>query len=103
MVCEVRAMHTVEVTILGQTYRLKSDREPGYMEALASKLNSKISEMAAAASTVDSVKLLTLTALNLMDQLEEKAVKQEEDLRFMEERAEKILDRLKDSLEATHA
>jgi cell division protein ZapA (FtsZ GTPase activity inhibitor) len=96
-------MHTVEVTILGQTYRLKSDKEPGYMEALASKLNAKISELAAAAPTVDSVKLLTLAALNLMDQLEEGNARQEDDLRLVEKRAEKILDRLRDALEAPHA
>ena len=93
-------MQTVEVTILGQTYRLKSDKDPVYMESLASKLNAKISELAAAAPTVDSVKLLTLTALNLMDQLEEGTARQEDDLRTTEKRAEKILDRLKEILEA---
>jgi len=96
-------MHTVEVTILGQTYRLKSDKESGYMEALASKLNSKISELAAAAPTVDSVKLLTLAALNLMDQVEEGTARQEDDLRLVEKRAEKILERLREALEAPHA
>jgi cell division protein ZapA (FtsZ GTPase activity inhibitor) len=93
-------MHTVEVTILGQTYRLKSDKDPAYMESLASKLNSRISEVASHAPTVDAVKLLTLTALNLVDRLEELEAQRGDDLRRTEERANKLLDRLNDVLEA---
>jgi len=93
-------MHTVEVTILGQTYRLKSDKDPAYMESLASKLNSRISEVASHAPTVDAFKLLTLTALNLVDRLEELEAQRGDDLRRTEERANKLLDRLNDALEA---
>jgi cell division protein ZapA len=57
----------VQVEIFGQPYRLRADEESGYVETLASYVDSRMREVARQTKAVDSLKIAVLTALNIAD------------------------------------
>jgi cell division protein ZapA len=61
--------HLVPVSIYGQTYSLRADDDPGYVEKLAEYVDSRVREVAERTRTADTTKLFVLAALNIADDL----------------------------------
>lgn len=57
----------VQVEIFGQTYRLRADEDPEYVQNLAAHVDNRMREVARQTSAVDSLKVAVLTALNIAD------------------------------------
>lgn len=57
--------HTVQVTILGQQYSLKSEASPDEVAKVVDLVNRKISEVAASGRITDSLNVAVLALLNL--------------------------------------
>lgn len=64
-----RSTTTVEVEIFGDTYLVRGDNEPEYLQELAALVDVKMSEVAAHLKTVDRTKIAVLAALNVADDL----------------------------------
>lgn len=60
--------HLVQVEIYGQSYNLRGEGETGYIQDLASYVDRKMREVSEATSTVDSLKVAILAALNIADE-----------------------------------
>ncbi|WP_305044274.1 cell division protein ZapA [Geoalkalibacter sp.] len=56
---------TVQITILGQQYALKSEAEPDEVRKVAAFVNGKIEEMAAGGKAVDTLDAAVLALLNV--------------------------------------
>lgn len=57
--------HTVQVTILGQHYTVKSEAPPEEVAKVVDFVNKKIAEVAASGRTSDSLNVAVLALLNL--------------------------------------
>ena len=62
------AEKTVEVTILGKTYELKTDGDTEIIKRAANLLNHKIEEIPKDSTTASSQTTLVLAALNLAEE-----------------------------------
>ena len=60
---------TVKVVIYNQTYNLRSDHEPDYIQELATHVDAKMNEIARQTMTVDSLRVAILAALQIADEL----------------------------------
>lgn len=58
----------VPVVIRGETYTIRAEEPPEYIESLAEFVDSKLEEIAQATGTKDDRKLAILVALNLADE-----------------------------------
>ena len=58
----------VQVEIYGQSYNLRGGGDPAYVQELAAYVDGKMSEIASGSSTVDSLKVAILAALNIADE-----------------------------------
>lgn len=58
----------IQVEIYGQSYNLRGGGDPAYIQELAAYVDSKMTEIAAGSSTVDSLKVAILAALNIADE-----------------------------------
>jgi len=56
------------VTIYGQTYHLRGNGNPTYLEELASIVDTKMREIAEATATADTLKVAILASLNIADE-----------------------------------
>ncbi|HVG28675.1 MAG TPA: cell division protein ZapA [Pyrinomonadaceae bacterium] len=61
---------SVVVRIFDQPYRLRSGRDAGYVERVATLVDGRMREVAAHMSTLDVAKIAVLAALNIADELE---------------------------------
>ena len=59
----------VHVEIFGQTYAVRAGADPGYVEQLAAYVDGQMKEVARSTSTVDSLRVAVLAALNVADEL----------------------------------
>jgi cell division protein ZapA len=57
--------HSVQVTILGQQYTVKSETPPEEVREVAAFVNEKISEVMAASKTVDTLNTALLALMNV--------------------------------------
>ena len=69
---------TIKVVIYNQTYTLRSDHDPAYVQELADYVNERMGEIARATMTVDSLRVAILAALQIADELHQ-ARKETED------------------------
>ena len=60
--------HLIQVEIFGQSYNLRGEGEVGYIQDLATYVDRRMREVADATSTVDSLKVAILAALNIADE-----------------------------------
>lgn len=58
-----------KVVIYNQTYNLRSDHDPNYIQDLAEYVDQRMNEIARATMTVDSLRVAILAALQLTDEL----------------------------------
>ncbi|MFA5384819.1 MAG: cell division protein ZapA [Eubacteriales bacterium] len=62
-------VNRVEANILGETYILKGDEAPEYMEMLAQYVNKKMRQVVALNPKLGTSKAAVLAALNIADEL----------------------------------
>ena len=60
---------SIDVEISGQKYIIKSDAEEEYIYEIADYLNKKIEEVSLTTKTVDTLNLVILAALNIVNDL----------------------------------
>ena len=91
----------VKVEIYGQSYTLGGDLDDTYVQKLARYVDEKMSAVAAATHTVDSVRVAVLAAMAIADELH--TLQQEKDQRdeTLRERAEQCLTVLERALKQT--
>jgi len=91
----------VKVEIYGQSYTLGGDLDDTYVQKLARYVDEKMSAVAAATHTVDSVRVAVLAAMAIADELH--TLQQEKDQRdeTLRERAEQCLTALERALKQT--
>ena len=58
----------VQVEIYGQRYTLKGSEDSAYVESLAAHVDKRMRELAETSSTVDSLKVAVLAAVNIADE-----------------------------------
>jgi cell division protein ZapA len=56
------------VEIFGQTYNVRGEGNPNYLEELARYVDARMREVAAEVNTVDPMKIAILAALNIADE-----------------------------------
>ncbi|MGW8181903.1 MAG: cell division protein ZapA [bacterium] len=56
------------VRIFNQTYNVRSDNEPAYIQKLAALLDNRMAEISQLTPTVDTVRVAVLAALNIADE-----------------------------------
>lgn len=64
-------MKEIQVEVYGQTYALRGELEPDYVQRLARTVDAKMRALAQQTDTLDSRRLAVLAALNLADELEQ--------------------------------
>ena len=61
--------HPHKVVIYNQAYTLRSEHDADYIQQLADHVNQRMSEIASATMTVDSLRVAILAALQIADEL----------------------------------
>ena len=90
----------VQVEIFGQSYNLKGDADPAYINELSDYVDQKMREVSSAAPTVESLKIAILAALNIADETRRQT--NERDIREKEvnEKLESLLEGLNRCLDS---
>ena len=84
-----------QVEIYGQAYNLRGDDDPAYVHELAAYVDHKMNQIAESSSTVDSLKVAILAALNIADeyhQVRREVEKQRVDIAVRTAEWERMLD-----------
>jgi cell division protein ZapA len=58
-----------EVEIFGSIYNVRGEKDPEYLQELASLVDGRMREIAQKVATVDSARIAILAALNIADEL----------------------------------
>ena len=58
-----------EVDIFGSVYNVRGEKDPEYLQELATLVDGRMREIAQQVATVDSAKIAILAALNIADEL----------------------------------
>jgi cell division protein ZapA len=72
--------HSVEITLMGRSFTIRTDDEPEHLLAAAELVQAQVDELRQLGSTVASDRLMALVALNLAGDLLNKDQGQVEDL-----------------------
>jgi len=94
-------MATVRATVevFGQRLGLRADGDADRLQELARFVDSRMREVADRASSVDTVKVAILTALNIADELfKERETDQDARQRVLERQAERLVMKLEEIL-----
>jgi len=88
------------VEIFGQRLGLRTEGDVARLEELARFVDLRMREVASRSSSVDTVKIAILTALNIADELyEERETDQDDRYYLLEQRAENLVARLDKAME----
>ena len=88
------------VEIFGQRLGLRADANEGRLQELAQFVDFRMREVADRSSSVDTVKIAILTALNIADELyQERESDQNERQIYLERKAENLVTRLEEAIE----
>jgi len=99
-------MTTVRATveIFGQRLGLRADGDAARLQELASFVDSRMREVADRSSSVDTVKVAVLTALNIADELfQERETDQDVRHKRLEEQAERLVLKLEEVMKPGEA
>jgi len=87
------------VEIFGQRLGLRSDGDASHLQELARFVDLRMREVADRSSSVDTVKIAVLTALNIADELfQERETDQDVRLKQLENKAERLVVKLEEAL-----
>ncbi len=92
-------MATVRATveIFGQRLGVRADGDPSRLQELASFVDYRMREVADRSSSVDTVKIAVLTALNIADELfQERESDQDARQQQLEKKAERLVHRIEE-------
>ncbi|MFQ5582247.1 MAG: cell division protein ZapA [Mariprofundaceae bacterium] len=64
--------HSIDVTLMGRTFTIRTDDDPEHVLTAASMVQEQVDELRTMGSTVASDRLLALVALNLAGELLQK-------------------------------
>jgi cell division protein ZapA len=98
---EQRMSSPVKVQIFGQTYTIHGELDPSYVQKLASYVDQKMSAIADATSTIDTVKVAVLAALAIADELHTSQRDRGEEEELLREQAERCLTLVERALKQT--
>ena len=90
-----RDARLTQVDIYGQSYNLRGQGEPTYIQDLAAYVDDKMNQIAKSTTTVDSLKVAILAALNIADeyhQIKREVEKQRLDIAIRTAEWERMLD-----------
>jgi cell division protein ZapA len=85
---------TMKVVIYNQTYTLRSDHDPAYVQELADYVNERMAEIARATMTVDSLRVAILAALQIADELHQSRKETEDTDREIADRSSRYAELL---------
>ena len=94
-------MTTVRATVevFGQRLGLRSDGDAAHLQEVARFVDSRMREVADRSSSVDTVKIAVLTALNIADELfQERETDQDARQQQLEKQAERLVTKLENAL-----
>jgi cell division protein ZapA len=94
-------MATVRATveIFGQRLGVRADGDPSRLQELASFVDDRMREVADRSSSVDTVKIAVLTALNIADELfQERESDQDARHKQMEKKAERLVHTIEEAM-----
>ncbi len=97
-------MATVRATveIFGQRLGLRADGDADRLQEVARFVDSRMREVADRSSSVDTVKIAVLTALNIADELfQERETDQDVRQKRLEKQAERLVDKLEEAMRPT--
>ncbi|PYP84074.1 MAG: cell division protein ZapA [Blastocatellia bacterium AA13] len=60
---------SIKVVIYNQTYTLRSDHDPAYIQELAAYVDERMNEIASGSMTVDSLRVAILAGIQIADEL----------------------------------
>lgn len=89
---------SVKVDIMGQTYTIKGDASPEYIQELAEYINVKIGEITAQNSACSPVQAAILAALNITDEYFQVKNLKTADEGIFEKKAELLISMLDEGL-----
>jgi cell division protein ZapA len=82
---------TVDVSILGQKFRIKSEESEDYVENVARYVDSKVKE-ATVGKTSASIQMVLLAAMNIADDLFRNKRESEKKIKTVEERISNMIE-----------
>ena len=88
-------MRSVEVQILGQSYSIKGDADEAYIKALAQFVDDKLKEIYRVSPSVNPLKALIMTSINIADELFKARLEQESLDKMIEEKTKVLAGLLK--------
>jgi cell division protein ZapA len=92
------------VEIFGQRLGLRSDGDAAHLQELARFVDLRMREVADRSSSVDTVKIAVLTALNIADELfQERETDQDARQQQLEKQAERLVTKLEHALGSEEA
>jgi cell division protein ZapA len=91
----------VKVQIFGQTYTIHGDLDAAYVQKLAAYVDQKMSAIADATATIDTVKVAVLAALAMADELHTMQRDHGETDALLREQAERCLTLVERALKQT--
>lgn len=62
-----KTKRTVEVSIMGQKFLVRSDSDENYVERVAEFVNSKVAEITSKSKSIPSLNVIILAAMNIAD------------------------------------
>lgn len=90
---------TIEIEIFGSVYRVRSDREPEYLEEVAAIVDSRMREISKHMSSADTFRIAILAALNLADELHSYEKQKEGERVAISERVERLAGELAEAVQ----
>ncbi len=94
-----RSTTATDVEIFGAVYHVRGEKDPEYLQELATHVDHRMREVAQQVTTVDSVKIAILTALNIADELFQCRKQQDGDRVRIEEKVAELSGELGKALE----
>ena len=91
----------VKVQIFGQTYTIHGELDAAYVQKLAAYVDEKMSAIADATATIDTVKFAVLAALAIADELHSTQRDRGENDELLREQAERCLTLVERALKQT--
>ena len=92
------AANKVKVAIFGQTYTIRGDAPPEYIEQLADYVNTKMEEVSAHKANANTTQIAILVALNIADEYFQVRHMKGSSMETLEEKTNQLISMLDEGL-----